>query len=91
MDTNRVYLTGLSMGGYGTWKLGLAHPERFAALVPICGGGNMIDAILGPRDKAARRSRACQSGRFTARKMTSFRLMNPERMVQTQEKSAARK
>jgi predicted peptidase len=51
VDTNRVYLTGLSMGGYGTWKLGLAHPERFAALAPICGGGNMIDVILGPRDK----------------------------------------
>ncbi|MFO1512634.1 MAG: alpha/beta hydrolase-fold protein [Verrucomicrobiota bacterium] len=40
VDTNRVYLTGLSMGGYGTWNLGLKHPERFAALVPICGGGN---------------------------------------------------
>jgi predicted peptidase len=51
VDTNRVYLTGLSMGGYGTWKLGLARPERFAALVPICGGGNMIDVILGTRDK----------------------------------------
>jgi predicted peptidase len=53
VDTKRVYLTGLSMGGYGTWKLGLAHPERFAALAPICGGGNMIDVILGPRDKPA--------------------------------------
>jgi predicted peptidase len=31
VDTNRVYLTGLSMGGYGSWKLGLAHPDRFAA------------------------------------------------------------
>jgi len=51
VDTNRVYLTGISMGGYGTWKLGLARPERFAALVPICGGGNMIDVILGTRDK----------------------------------------
>ncbi len=51
VDTKRVYLTGLSMGGYGTWALGLAHPERFAALVPICGGGNMIDVVLGPRDK----------------------------------------
>ncbi|HSU52809.1 MAG TPA: alpha/beta hydrolase-fold protein [Candidatus Dormibacteraeota bacterium] len=39
IDTNRVYLTGLSMGGYGTWSLGFKHPERFAALVPICGGG----------------------------------------------------
>ena len=53
VDTNRVYLTGLSMGGYGTWRLGLAHPEKFAALVPICGGGNLIDALLGPGDKGA--------------------------------------
>jgi len=51
VDTKRVYLTGISMGGYGTWKLGLAHPERFAALMPICGGGNMIDVVLGPGDK----------------------------------------
>lgn len=50
VDRKRVYLTGLSMGGYGTWSLGLQHPERFAALVPICGGGNMIDVLLGPRD-----------------------------------------
>jgi len=37
-DRNRVYLTGLSMGGYGTWELAISHPGRFAALVPICGG-----------------------------------------------------
>lgn len=51
VDTNRVYLTGLSMGGYGTWALGLAHPEKFAAIVPICGGGQMISVILSSRDK----------------------------------------
>ena len=39
VDTNRLYVTGLSMGGYGTWSLALAQPERFAAIVPICGGG----------------------------------------------------
>jgi predicted peptidase len=49
VDTNRVYLTGLSMGGYGTWSLATSHPERFAAVVPICGGGSMIDIILGDR------------------------------------------
>src|SRR5262245_8852001 len=32
IDPNRVYLTGLSMGGYGTWDLGLRYPERFAAI-----------------------------------------------------------
>jgi predicted peptidase len=39
VDTNRVYLTGLSMGGYGTWALATLHPKRFAAAVPVCGGG----------------------------------------------------
>jgi predicted peptidase len=39
IDPARVYVTGLSMGGYGTWRLVAAHPERFAAAVPICGGG----------------------------------------------------
>jgi predicted peptidase len=36
-DADRVYLTGLSMGGSGAWYLAYQHPERFAALVPICG------------------------------------------------------
>jgi len=44
VDRNRVYLTGLSMGGYGTWTLAAAHPEAFAAIVPICGGGRPADA-----------------------------------------------
>ena len=39
VDTDRVYLTGLSMGGFGTWSLACRHPERFAAIAPICGGG----------------------------------------------------
>ena len=37
-DSRRVYLTGFSMGGYGTWSIAASHPERFAALVPIAGG-----------------------------------------------------
>ncbi|PMQ02082.1 MAG: hypothetical protein CBR30_03460 [Dictyoglomus sp. NZ13-RE01] len=40
IDQNRIYLTGLSMGGFGTWALAMAHPDTFSALVPICGGGN---------------------------------------------------
>jgi predicted peptidase len=43
-DPKRVYLTGLSMGGFGTWSLAAAHPDRWAAIVPICGGGNPADA-----------------------------------------------
>jgi len=37
-DPARVYLVGMSMGGYGTWQLALDHPQRFAALVPVCAG-----------------------------------------------------
>src|SRR5487761_1734967 len=37
VDPDRVYVTGLSMGGYGTWALATAYPQRFAAIVPICG------------------------------------------------------
>lgn len=40
IDTSRVYLTGLSMGGYGAWELAAREPQRFAAVVPICGGGD---------------------------------------------------
>lgn len=39
VDPGRVYLTGLSMGGFGSWELGCTYPDRFAAVVPICGGG----------------------------------------------------
>jgi len=51
VDTHRVYLTGLSMGGYGAWNLGLSYPERFAALAPICGGGDMITLFVSNNDK----------------------------------------
>jgi predicted peptidase len=40
IDKGRIYLTGLSMGGFGAWSLALEFPERFAAVAPICGGGN---------------------------------------------------
>ncbi len=39
VDTDRVYLTGLSMGGFGTLRWAAREPKRFAAIVPICGGG----------------------------------------------------
>ena len=44
VEKDRVYVTGLSMGGYGTWALAAAHPEKFAAIAPICGGGSPADA-----------------------------------------------
>ena len=46
IDPDRVYVTGLSMGGYGTYRLVAAHPERFAAIVAICGGGE--SEMAGP-------------------------------------------
>ena len=44
LDNRRIYLTGLSMGGYGTWSLAASDPDRFAAIAPICGGGSQRDA-----------------------------------------------
>lgn len=43
-DPKRVYLTGLSMGGFGTWSMAAKYPDRWAAIIPICGGGNPRDA-----------------------------------------------
>jgi pimeloyl-ACP methyl ester carboxylesterase len=40
VDNDRVYLTGLSMGGYGTWNFSTKYPDEFAAIAPICGGGD---------------------------------------------------
>src|ERR1700685_2957590 len=42
VDPDRVYVTGLSMGGYGTWALAAYAPNRFAAIVPVCGGGEIM-------------------------------------------------
>jgi len=50
VDKDRVYLTGLSMGGGGTWHLGLRYPDRFAAIAPVCAVG---DASLFPFSQGA--------------------------------------
>ena len=44
VDPDRIYLTGLSMGGFGVWALAERHPERYAAVIPICGGGEISRA-----------------------------------------------
>jgi len=44
IDLKRIYLTGLSMGGYGTWEWAAQFPDKFAAIAPICGGGNTDNA-----------------------------------------------
>jgi len=43
VDASKINLTGLSMGGFGTWDLAIKHPEEFAAIVPICGGGDTAE------------------------------------------------
>ncbi len=63
VDPKRVYLTGLSMGGSGTWSFAAAHPNRWAAIVPICGGagpdaaakikGIPCWAFVGDKDRAS--------------------------------------
>lgn len=44
VDPDRVYVTGQSLGGFGTWALIGEYPERFAAAAPVCGGGRVRDA-----------------------------------------------
>ena len=45
-DKDRIYLTGLSMGGYGTWFTAMANPGMFAAIAPVCGGGMAWNAHM---------------------------------------------
>lgn len=42
IDASRIYLTGLSMGGWGTWKLAMEHPEIFAAVAPVCAPADRV-------------------------------------------------
>jgi predicted peptidase len=44
IDPERIYLTGLSMGGFGTYETAIRWPDRFAAIAPVAGGGNADDA-----------------------------------------------
>jgi predicted peptidase len=54
VDQQRIYLTGLSMGGRGTWALALEYPEIFAALIPICGrvpdGDQFMEKVKALKD-----------------------------------------
>jgi predicted peptidase len=52
VDAKRTYVTGLSMGGYGTWALASKYPDRFAAVAPVCGGGERIRALLPSQREA---------------------------------------
>ena len=46
VDESRIYLTGISMGGFGTWFTAMAKPEIFAAIAPVCGGGMPWNAAV---------------------------------------------
>lgn len=53
VDETRIYVTGLSMGGFGTWSLISKYPGKFAAAAPICGGGDPINIMLADSAKKA--------------------------------------
>ena len=44
IDSRRIYLAGISMGGHGSWTLAAHRPDLFAAVIPVCGGGSVEDA-----------------------------------------------
>ena len=44
IDQDRIYITGLSMGGYGTWEMIQRYPKYFAAAAPVCGDGDLTQA-----------------------------------------------
>ena len=63
IDEDRIYLTGISMGGFGTWYTAMAYPDEFAAIAPCCGGGMPwnagvlkmpVWAFTGDSDKAVK-------------------------------------
>ena len=45
IDTTRIYVTGISIGGFGSWQVAMDYPNRFASIVPLCGGVNDSDTI----------------------------------------------
>ncbi len=52
VDVRRTYVTGPSMGGYGSWGLAARYPDRFAAVAPVCGGGERIRTLLPSQPEA---------------------------------------
>ena len=82
IDPKRVYLTGLSMGGYGSWAWAAANPERFAAVVPICGGGDPMPVRLASGPRRDRLSRL-PVWAFHGAKDNVVALTESQRMVDT--------
>ncbi len=80
VDKSRVYLTGLSMGGYGSWSLGLSNPQLFAAMAPICGGGDPVMVLLS-EPKKDRALKSLPIWAFHGAKDQVVKLGESERMV----------
>lgn len=102
-DPARVHLTGISMGGYGTWELALQSPQRFAALVPVCGGITVdwtdarpemqTGSVLGAADpfaEAARRLRNVPTWIFHGAKDDAVPPAQSRRMAAALEAAGAR-
>jgi predicted peptidase len=53
VDPQRIYLTGLSMGGYGAWDWAMLNPEKFAAVAPICGGADYLNKAANMKNVPA--------------------------------------
>ncbi|MBK9140212.1 MAG: prolyl oligopeptidase family serine peptidase [Verrucomicrobia bacterium] len=88
VDASRVYLTGLSMGGYGTWSLGLSHPEKFAAIAPICGGGDVLKILL-PEPGRAAALKSLPVWAFHGAKDPVVKLVESERIVNALKQAGA--
>lgn len=80
IDASRIYLTGLSMGGFGTWNLAMACPERFAAIAPVCGGGDPYPPF-GYDEKKSQSLRALPIWTFHGAMDTVVKIEETERMV----------
>ena len=81
VDTKRVYLTRLIMGGFGTWSLGLTYPEKFAAIAPICGGGDLLTILLAD-PKKVRALKSLPVWAFHGAKDDVVKPIESERMIE---------
>ena len=81
VDKDRVYLTGLSMGGFGTWSVGIKNPGRFAAIAPICGGGSATDVRRSSRGETKAAFTSLGVWAFHGAKDPTVKLEESETMV----------
>ncbi len=90
VDANRIYLTGLSMGGFGTWSLLVNHPEKWAAAAPICGGGSVIGVQLASAAKL-RALKKLPVHAYHGAKDDVVPARESERMIEALERAGCRK